>query len=62
MQFQQLAMRAGIQEKQARTILAEMLSKSDQVEQLITASFLNERTQRTYLQHYQTRLNKLSKG
>jgi hypothetical protein len=23
---------------------------------------LNERTQRSYLQHYQTRLNKLSKG
>jgi serine/threonine-protein kinase HipA len=61
-QFQQLALRAGIQEKQINAILKEMLSKSDQVEQLITASFLNERTQRSYLQHYQTRLNKLSKG
>jgi len=57
-QFQLLADRAGIQEKQMDGIFALMVSKSDQVKKLVDASFLKERIQRNYLQSYQMRLNK----
>ena len=57
--FQSLAKHAGIQEKQMNDIFALMLSKSDQVKNLIDASFLKERIQRSYLQSYQMRLQKL---
>jgi serine/threonine-protein kinase HipA len=58
-QFQLLAGHARIQEKQMNAILALMVSKADQVKNLIEASFLKERIQRSYLQSYQMRLNKL---
>lgn len=58
-QFQLLADHAGIQEKQMNGIFALMVSKSDQVKKLVDASFLKERIQRSYLQSYQMRLNKL---
>ena len=58
-QFQSLASHAGIQEKQMNSILALMVSKADQVKKLIDASFLKEQIQRSYLQTYQMRLNKL---
>ena len=58
-QFQSLAGHAGIQEKQMNAILALMVSKSDQVKKLIDASFLNDRTKRSYLQDYQLKLKKL---
>ena len=58
-QFQSLASHAGIQEKQMNSILALMVSKSDQVKKLIDASFLKEQIQRSYLQTYQMRLKKL---
>ncbi len=58
-QFQLLANCAGIPEKQMNAILALMVSKLDQVKILIDASFLKERVQRSYLQTYQMRLNKL---
>ena len=58
-QFQSLAGHAGIHEKQMNSILALMVSKSDQVKKLIDASFLKEQIQRSYLQTYQMRLNKL---
>ena len=58
-QFQLLAGHAGIQEKQMNAILALMVSKSDQVKKLIDASFQKEQIQRSYLQSYQMRLNKL---
>jgi serine/threonine-protein kinase HipA len=58
-QFQSLAGHAGIQEKQMNAILALMVSKSDQVKKLIDASFLKEQIQRSYIQTYQIRLNKL---
>ena len=58
-QFQSLAGHAGIQEKQMNAILALMVSKSDQVKKLIDASFLKEQIQRSYIQTYQMRLNKL---
>ena len=58
-QFQLLAGFVGIQEKQMNSILALMISKSDQVKNLIDASFLDERIKRNYLQAYQSRFNKL---
>lgn len=58
-QFQLLAVHAGIQEKQMNTILALMVSKSEEVKKLIVASFLKERFQRSYLHSYQIRLKKL---
>jgi serine/threonine-protein kinase HipA len=58
-QFQLLAEHAGIPEKQTNAILSLMVSKSDQVKKLIDASFLNDRTKRSYLQTYQLKLKKL---
>ena len=58
-QFQNLAGHAGIPEKQMNAILALMVSKSDEVKNLIDASFLKESVQRNYLQSYQIRLKKL---
>jgi serine/threonine-protein kinase HipA len=58
-QFRQLADYAGIPEKQTNAILALMVSKSDQVKKRIDASFLNDRTKRSYLQTYQLKLKDL---
>ncbi len=58
-QFQLLAGFAGIPEKQMNSIIALMISKSDEVKKLIDASFLEEKIQRNYLQAYQLRFNKL---
>ena len=58
-QFRLLAKHAGIPEKQTNTIMALMVSKSDQVKKLIDASFLNDRTKLSYLQTYQLKLKKL---
>jgi serine/threonine-protein kinase HipA len=60
-QFQVLGNRVGISEKQCDTIITFMLSKSDKVEAMVNASFLNDRMKRNYWQAYQTRFNKLSK-
>lgn len=61
-QFAQLSDRAGISERGFREITALMLSKSDLVEKMVIASFLNESTKRNYWQSYQGRLKKLLKG
>lgn len=58
-QFQTLAYHAGIQEKQANSIIALMLSKSDKVALFVNASYLSDGMKRNYLQAYQTRWNKL---
>lgn len=58
-QFKLLAEKAGMKEKQVHSILQLMLSKTDHVASLITASFLNDQIKRNYMQAYQTRLNKL---
>lgn len=58
-QFLGLAAHAGIPEKQTQSLLSLMVSKTEQVQNLVQASFLNERTQRSYWQLYQRRLNKL---
>lgn len=60
-QFAILAENAGISEKNFNDILSLMLSQSDNVEKLTTASFLNETTKRNYWQSYQGRLIQLMK-
>ncbi|MHA8067083.1 HipA domain-containing protein [Aquirufa sp. ROCK2-A2] len=60
-QFRMLANQAGIPEKQITSILALMVSRTDDVKKLIDASFLKESIQRNYLQSYQMRLKKLNK-
>jgi serine/threonine-protein kinase HipA len=58
-QFRLLADYAGIPEKQTNAIMALMVSKTDQVTNLIDASFLKDRIKRSYLQGYQLKLKKL---
>ena len=60
-QFAKLAELAGIGEKNFQTIMELMLSKSDLVEKMVAASFLNATTKRNYLQSYQGRLKQLAK-
>jgi serine/threonine-protein kinase HipA len=61
-QFATLAEQAGISEKIFNDIIALMISKSDIVEKLINASYLNDSTKRNYLQAYHTRLKQLVKA
>jgi serine/threonine-protein kinase HipA len=58
-QFRLLADYAGIPEKQKNAIMALMVSKTEQVTNLIDASFLKDRIKRSYLQWYQLKLKKL---
>ena len=58
-QFRLLANYAGIPEKQTNAIMALMVSKTEQVSNLIEASFLKDRIKRSYLQTYQLKLKKL---
>lgn len=60
-QFTSLAEIAGINSKVFDGIVSRMLSGSEQVEQLIFASFLDETTKKNYLQAYQGRLKQLLK-
>lgn len=60
-QFTVLAEIAGINAKVFDGIFTRMLSGSEQVEQLILASFLDETTKQNYLQAYQGRLKQLLK-
>ncbi len=58
-QFAVLAETVGISSKNFRKIMDDMLSNSIKVENMISASFLNETTKRNYLQSYQKRLKRL---
>ena len=60
-QFAILSEQAGISSKIFNDIMTLMLSQSDNVEKLITASFLNDTTKRTYRQSYEGRLKQLIK-
>lgn len=61
MQFLKLAENAGISEKIFNDIMKLMISKSDQVEKMVTASFLSESTKRNYWQSYNGRMKQLMK-
>ena len=58
-QFRLLADYAGIPEKQTNAIMALMVSRTEQVANLIDASVLKDRIKRSYLQGYQLKLKKL---
>jgi serine/threonine-protein kinase HipA len=58
-QFRLLADYAGIPEKQTNAVMALMVSRTEQVTNLIDASFLKDRIKRSYLQGYQLKLKKL---
>jgi serine/threonine-protein kinase HipA len=60
-QFQMLAEKAEISNKQVDKVFESMLSNSEKVTSLINSSFLNESSKRNYLQAYQTRLKKLQR-
>lgn len=60
--FTLLAQEAGIPDTIQQRILHRLTSRSDQVEQLIAASFLDERIKRSYWQAYQGRLKRMVKG
>src|SRR5690554_3508040 len=62
LQFSKLSELAGISEKIFKDIMNLMISKSDQVEKLIAASFLDDSTKRNYLQAYQGRLKQILKS
>ena len=60
-QFSLLSDRAGIPKKIFDRMVDEMMSKSDLVERLVYASFLDDTTQRNYWQAYQGRLKQFVK-
>lgn len=60
-QFGVLAEQAGISKKIFDDLLALMISRSEMVEKMISVSFLNEPTQRSYWQAYKLRLKQLLK-
>jgi serine/threonine-protein kinase HipA len=61
-QFAKLAEKAEIHEKSFLDIMSLMISKSDLVEKMVAASFLNDSTKRSYFQLYQGRLKQLAKA
>ncbi len=61
-QFALLAAHAGIPEKIFKDMMTLMLTKSDTVEKMVMASFLNQATKRNYWQSYQRRLKQLYKA
>ena len=60
-QFSSLAESASIKPKIFNDIMSLMISKSNLVEKMIVASFLNDATKRNYWQSYQGRLKQLTK-
>lgn len=61
LQFAKLAEKAEISEKTFQEIIALMISKSELVEKMVAASFLDDTTKRNYFQSFQGRLNQLIK-
>ena len=61
LQFNLLANKAELTEKQKDKIFNILLSGADKVKELIMASFLSDKIKRRYLQDYQTRLKKIKR-
>ena len=60
-QFAILAEKAGISVKMFENIKVLLCNRSEIVEKMVAASFLNDTTKRHYLQAYQARLKQLMK-
>lgn len=58
-QFKLLGTEAGIKEKIINNTFELMLSKSEQVAQMVEASYLNEKPKRNFIQGYQGRVKRL---
>jgi serine/threonine-protein kinase HipA len=58
--FQELARRFEMNEKRRDKILSSYLQVQPLVEELTRRSFLNEKTKRAFLLHYQTKRNQLN--
>lgn len=61
LQFAKLAGEAEISEKTFQEIMKLMMTKSELVEKMVAASFLNDSTKSNYFQSYQGRLKQLTK-
>ena len=61
-QFKLLAEKAGIKKKLSENILRFMLNQSTKVSSFVEASFLDQKTKKSYMQYYQKRLKRLSKN
>ncbi|HZY82499.1 MAG TPA: HipA domain-containing protein [Cyclobacteriaceae bacterium] len=59
--FTEFGKRIGVQEKRIALLMAPFKENQQDVMQLINRSFLDDSTKKTYLRHYQTRLNILRK-
>jgi len=59
--FKELARRMEIKENRFDKVLAPFLEKQTKVEELINNSYLDNKTKRAYLLHYNTRRNYLNK-
>jgi serine/threonine-protein kinase HipA len=59
--FKELAKRMEIRENRMEKILTAFLKKQTKVEDLVNNSFLDEKTKKAYLLHYNTRRNFLNK-
>ncbi len=59
--FIELAKRMEIKESRIEKLLAPFLEKQSSVEELVNHSFLDEKTKRAYILHYNTRRNYLTK-
>lgn len=57
--FREFARRIGIVDRRMDTLLAPFVQKQELVDLLISRSFLNDATKKTYWEHYQTRLSQL---
>jgi len=60
-QFNLLADRAELSKKQKDEVFNNLLSKPKRIEELVKASYLNDKAKRNYLQAYQTRLKRMKK-
>jgi serine/threonine-protein kinase HipA len=58
-QFSKLAENAQISEKSFQEVMSLIVSKSEVVEKMVTASFLNGSAQKKYFQSYLVRLKQL---
>ncbi len=61
-QFFKLAENAEINDTTFKNMMSMMVSKTDGVEKMISASFLNESAKRNYWQSYRGRIKKMLKG
>jgi serine/threonine-protein kinase HipA len=61
-QFELLGKEAQISQLHINQIFKKMLSNSPKIKELIAASFLQEKFKRSYLQGYETRLNRMLKN